>query len=73
MSSGPILSEGKIPTYTSQRELIDERANVKATFCPQDGKLCLKADESQVGQRHENVKRKWQYYYNIIFSDWTWE
>jgi hypothetical protein len=31
----------------------------------------LKADESQVGKRHEDVERKREYYYIIIFPEIT--
>ena len=31
------------------------------------GKLSLKVDEPQVGQRHEDVERKREYYHIIIF------
>jgi hypothetical protein len=30
----------------------------------------LKADEPQVGQRHENEEMKWEYYHIIIFPEW---
>ena len=36
-----------------------------------DGELCLKADEPQVGQRHEDVESKWKYYHIIIFTKLT--
>ena len=49
----------------------DERAEVRATSCPQDGKLSLKADEPQFGQRHEDVERKREYYHIIIFPERT--
>ena len=98
MPSGLILSEGKIPTCTSQWERmdvidgkrrrliecrdkdspstkcqqpsqrVDERVEVRATSCPQDEKLSLKADEPQACQKHEDVERKGEYYYIIIFS-----
>jgi hypothetical protein len=32
----------------------------------------LKADEPQVGQRHEAVERKQEYYKTIIFPEKTW-
>ena len=35
--------------------------------CTLDGKLPLKAYEPQVGQWHEEVERKREYYHNIIF------
>ena len=47
----------------------DERVEVRAASCPQDGKLSLKADELQVGQRHEDVERKREYYHIIIFPE----
>ena len=47
----------------------DERAEVKATSCPQDGKLSLKADEPQVGQGHEDEGRKLENYLIIIFPE----
>jgi hypothetical protein len=31
--------------------------------------MSLKADESQVGQRHEEVERKQEYYLIIIFLE----
>ena len=50
---------------------VDEQVQVKPTSCPQDGKLFLKADEPQFGQRHEDVKRKWEYYHITIFPERT--
>ena len=41
-------------------------------FSPYDGKLSLKANEPQVGQRHEDVERKRVYYHIIIFPEKTW-
>ena len=35
-----------------------ERVEVMASYCAQDGKLSLKADEPQIGQRHEDKERK---------------
>ena len=35
------------------------------------GKLSLKADEAQVGQLHEDVERKREYYHIIIFPEKT--
>jgi len=35
------------------------------------GKLSLKADEPQVGQRHEDVEKKRENYHIIIFPEWT--
>ena len=35
----------------------DERVEVRETSSPYDGKLSMKADEPQVGQRHEDVER----------------
>ena len=49
----------------------DERVEVRVTSYPWDGKLSLKADEPQVGQLHEDVERKWEYYHIIIFPEWT--
>jgi hypothetical protein len=49
----------------------DERVEVSATSCPQDGKQSLEADEPQVGQRHEDVERKREYYHIIIFPEKT--
>ena len=45
----------------------DERVEVRATSCPWYGKLSLKEDEPQVGQRHEDVNMKREYYHIIIF------
>ena len=39
---------------------------------PGGAKLSLKADEPQVGQRHENVERNWEYYHIIIFPEQTY-
>ena len=36
------------------------------------GPWSLKADEPQVGQRHEDVERKWEYYHLIFLSQRTW-
>ena len=44
---------------------MDERVKVRATSCPYDGKLSLKADESHVSQRHEDVEGKREYYHII--------
>ena len=49
----------------------DERVEVREISCPLDGKLSLKADEPQVGQRHEDVERKREYYHIIIFPEMT--
>ena len=35
---------------------------VWATSCPQDGKLSLKVNKPQIGQGHEDVDWKWEYY-----------
>ena len=35
------------------------------------GNYPWKADEPQVGQRHEDVERKWEYYHIIIFPERT--
>ena len=48
-----------------------ERVEVRATSCPYDGKLFSKADETQAGQRREDVERKWGYYHIIIFPERT--
>ena len=40
----------------------DERVQVRTTSCPQNGKLSLTAGEPQLGQQHEGVKRKREYY-----------
>ena len=45
-----------------------EWVEVRANSCPSVGKLSLKTDESQVGQRHEDVERKREYD-NIIFPE----
>ena len=37
---------------------VDEQVQVRETSCLSDGKLFLKADEPQVGQRHEDMKRE---------------
>ena len=34
-------------------------------------KLLLKAGEPHVRQRHEIIERKLEYYYIIIFPEWT--
>ena len=36
----------------------DGRVEDRIASCPYDGKLSLKADGPQVGQRHEDVERK---------------
>ena len=46
--------------------MADERVEVRETSFPLHGKLSLKADEPQVGQRHEDVERKREYYHIII-------
>ena len=43
--------------------MADERVEVRATACPWDRELSLKTGEPQVGQRHEEVKRKLEYYH----------
>ena len=48
----------------------DERVEVTTSSCPYDGKLSLNADETQVGQQHEDVERKREYYH-IIFPERT--
>ena len=45
----------------------DERLEISATFCPQDGKLSLKANEPMVDQQHEDVERKW-HITTLLFS-----
>jgi hypothetical protein len=40
------------------------RDQVSSSIC--NGKLLLKADEPQVGQRHEDVEMKGEYYHIII-------
>jgi hypothetical protein len=57
----------RIPLY---QERMDERVEVRATSCPY-GKLSLKTDEPQVGQQHEDVKRKQGYFHIIIFPQRT--
>ena len=47
----------------------DERLEARTTSCPYDGKLSLKADELQVGQRHEDVEMNWEYYQIVIFPE----
>ena len=47
----------------------DEQVEVRETSCILDGKLFLKPDEPQVGQLHEDVERKWEYYHIIIFPE----
>ena len=42
---------------------------VRAISCPKDEKLSMNADEQQIGQRNEDVERKWDYYNINIFSD----
>ena len=43
-----------LPSTKCQRpsRRADEEVEVRATSCPLDGKLSLKADESQIGQRN---------------------
>ena len=57
------------PSTKNQRPFrrADEWVRVRATSCPYDGKLSLKADEPQVGLRHEDVERKLEYI--IIFPE----
>ena len=45
----------------------DERVEVRATNC--DDKLSLKADESQLVKRHEDVERKLEYYHITNFPE----
>ena len=69
---GPNESRDKdSPSTKSQRpsRRTDERVEIMKTSCPQDGKLSLNADESQVDQRHEEVERKREYYYIIILPE----
>ena len=49
----------------------DGRIEVRTTSCLQDGKLSLKVDKPQVGQRNEDVEIEWEYYHIIIFSKRT--
>ena len=62
-----------IPIKNCQRlsRRADERVEVRKTSCPYDGKLYLKADEPQVGQQHEDVERKLEYYHIIVFPERT--
>ena len=46
---------------------------VRDSFFSLDGKLSLKVDETQIGQRHEEVERKREYYHIIIFPERTWK
>ena len=46
-----------------------DRVEVTATSSPYYGKLSLKADEPQVGQQHEDVERKREYYHIIILPE----
>ena len=39
------------------------------TSCLLDGKLSLKMNEPQVAQRHQDMKRKWEYYHIITFLE----
>ena len=43
-----------------------EREEVRVISYTQNRKLLLKADGPQVGQRHEYVERKWDYFHIII-------
>ena len=47
-----------------------ERVQVRTTSC-QGGKLYLKADERQVGQRYEDVQKKQVHCHIIIFPERT--
>ena len=38
---------------------VDEQVEVRGTSCPQDGKLSMKADEPQVGQRHGPANKQY--------------
>ena len=49
----------------------DEQVEVRATSCLEDGKLSLKVDEPQVGQRRGHVERKREYHHIIIFLEGT--
>ena len=49
----------KILLLASAKGLLgNERVEVSAISCHLDGKLSLKANEPQFGQRHEGVERK---------------
>ena len=67
MNSG--ISPSTKCQWPSQRANV--RVDVRATSCPQDGKLSLKADEPQAGQRHDDVEKKRIYFQIIIFSERT--
>ena len=47
----------------------NKQVKARATSCSEDGKLSMKADELQVGQRHEDVERKREYCQIIIFPE----
>ena len=49
----------------------DRRVEARAISCPLVGKLSLRPVEPQVGLRHEDVERKWEYHI-IIFPERTW-
>ena len=49
----------------------NDRVEVRATSCPKDEKLSLKADGPQVGQRHGDMERKREYYHIIMFPEKT--
>ena len=63
------------PSFKCQRpsQRADERVEIRATSYPEnkDGKLSMKADELQVGQWHEDLERKREYYHIIIFPQRT--
>ena len=41
----------------------------QGNFLSLGGKLSLKADEPQVGERYEDVERKREYYYVTVFLE----
>ena len=60
---GPNKSRDKDSPRPFRR--VDELGN----FLTLDGKLSLKVDEPQVGQRHEDVERNSKYYHIVIFPE----
>ena len=54
---------------TRTSRMADDWVEVRSTSCPQDGKLSLCVDESPTSQRHEDVKRKREFYNSIIFPE----
>ena len=72
---GDLMNPGiRILPLSSTKDLIgaDERVEVRVTSCLQNEKVSLKADEPQVGQWHEDVGRKLEFYYITIFPEMTW-